>query len=599
MWSSWDVMRQPQAAARTTPVETPLRAVASSGYDPLHPSHASFHRPFLKRPFTAVRDPLRPHGKQSPRRRAGNSSRHCNGIASVSAAGGHFRGALQLSKAVIGRFWRFNRYIVCVNLARSEVTVHKAGMAGVVAAGSTGGASAGSSPAHAACEPPSPPAVGGRGGAGGGSGRPQYDSSSTLSVAGPSLRSVADLAFFGGSARFVGASGSSTLVVGKPNLGNRATFDALVDSIWSSGRLTNDGPLVRQFEQRICDMLGVSHAVCVCNATLGLELVLSSLGLRAGGEVIVPSFTFVATAHAVKRSGFSVKFADVGEGEHHVTVESVEAAMTDNTVAVLPVHVWGIGCDVRGLEELCARRGVPLIFDAAHAFLCRASRAAGLHMIGGYGIAEVFSFHATKFFNCGEGGVITTNDSALAERLRLQRNFGFTGYDRVESAGTNAKMSELHAALGLTNLRHVDDVLRRNSSNFEQYKVRLDGLPGVTLLEPSDVHVGAQRNYQYVVLEIDAELFGISRDLLVRILGAEGIQARRYFYPGVHAHAPYADETGALAATLPHTVALCERVCVLPTGMAVDSAAVESICGLVWFMHSHAAEIVKTVRTMA
>jgi len=390
------------------------------------------------------------------------------------------------------------------------------------------------------------------------------------------------------------SGGAPPLTVGKPNVGDRAVFDALMDSVWASGQLTNDGPLVRQFEGRLCELLGVRNAVCVANATLGLELALGSLGLREGGEVIVPSFTFVATAHAVSRAGFRVRFADVGgPRSHHVTAASVEAAMTDDTVAIVPVHLWGVACEARALEALARRRGVALVFDAAHAFLCRAGSAGDGRMVGAFGDAEVFSFHATKFMTCGEGGAVTTNDDALAARLRLARNFGFDGYDRVGSVGTNAKMSELHAALGLTNLRGAAAVVMRNAANAHEYRRLLDGVPGLRLYAPPDELAHGERNFQYVVCEVDAVAFGLGRNAVVRLLEAEGVRARRYFHPGVHALEAYAGVCADAEAELPHTVALSRRVLVLPTGLAVDKREVELVCGLLRFMHEHAADIAR------
>jgi dTDP-4-amino-4,6-dideoxygalactose transaminase len=259
--------------------------------------------------------------------------------------------------------------------------------------------------------------------------------------------------------------------------------------------------------------------------------------------------------------------------------------VTPATSGILGVHLWGRPCDVERLTEVADRHRLHLLFDAAHALDCSHRGRA----IGGFGDAEVFSFHATKVASAGEGGAVTTNDADLADRLRLMRNFGFVEYDTVVGLGTNGKMSELAAAMGLTSLDSLDEFIEANRRNYLRYVSELDGVPGVSLLR----YDGAERNnYHYVVLGLapgpTAERW---RDELVSILHAENVLARRYFSPGCHRLAPYRDEARSARAVLPATEDLCSRVVVLPTGTAVGEVEVESICSLIRLATENAAEL--------
>lgn len=362
------------------------------------------------------------------------------------------------------------------------------------------------------------------------------------------------------------------LHVGRPNLGDRERFLARVGQMLDRRWLTNNGPLVLEFEARLSDFLGVRHAVAVCNATIGLELAVRALGME--GEVIVPSFTFVATAHAVQWQGITPVFADIDPATHNLDPAAVERAVTSRTTGIIGVHVWGRPCAVESLADLARRHGLKLMFDAAHAFAC-SHRG---RMIGGFGDCEVFSFHATKFFNTCEGGAITTNDDALAERLRLMRNFGFAGYDNVVHVGTNGKMTEVCAAMGLTNLESLDEFVAVNRRNYEAYRDGLAGIDGLKLVH----YDGAERcNFQYVVIEIDSARFGRSRDELYHALHAHNVLARRYFFPGSHNMEPYRTLHPGSGNALPHTEALCQRVLALPTGTAVSVDDIGRICALI------------------
>ena len=351
-------------------------------------------------------------------------------------------------------------------------------------------------------------------------------------------------------------TGDPQLHVGRPNLGPREVFDEYVDRIYASNWLTNDGPLVRELETAVADRVGARHCVAMSNGTVALEIAIRALGLT--GEVIVPSFTFVATAHALSWQGLTPVFADIDENTHCLDPRSVEAAISPRTTGIIGVHTWGRPAPVEGLQDVADRHGLTLMFDAAHAFDC----THGGRLVGGFGRAEVFSFHATKFFNTFEGGAIVTDDDDLAARARLMRNFGFAGYDNVVYPGTNGKMSEICAAMGLTNLAALDEVVVGNARTHAAYEEALRAIDGVHLVTPDPTE---KSNYQYVVAVIDA---GTSaRDRALELLHARDVLARRYFWPGVHRMPVYAGD--ALRVPLPVTEHVADRVLVLPGGPSI------------------------------
>ena len=340
-----------------------------------------------------------------------------------------------------------------------------------------------------------------------------------------SKTSTKELALFGRAPLF-----DETLHVGQPNIGDREKFLRRVNDMFDQRRLSNNGPFMRELEQKLAVLLGVKHCISMCNATVALEITAHALGLQ--GEVILPSFTFVASAHALQWQEITPVFCDVDPVTHNIDPGKIENLITPRTTGILGVHVWGRACDIETLTAIAQKHHLRLMFDAAHAFACTHQG----QMIGGFGDAEVFSFHATKFFNSFEGGAVTTNNDELAGRLRGMRNFGFAGLDNVVDIGTNGKMSEVSAAMGLTSLESLEEFISVNYENYLTYCNGLEGIPGVELIK----FTGKEKNnYQYVVLEIDEAQAGLSRDLLVKILHAENILARRYFYPGCHQMEPY------------------------------------------------------------
>lgn len=352
------------------------------------------------------------------------------------------------------------------------------------------------------------------------------------------------------------------LHVGAPNIGDRERLLQRIGTILDTRRLSNFGPNVRLFEDMVAARADVKHCVAMCNGTVALEIGARALGLA--GEVIVPAFTFVATAHALAWQGIRPVFCDIDPVTHLIDPQKVEALITPRTTGILAVHLWGRPAPVDALQDIADRHGLRLMFDAAHAFGC----SRGQRMVGGFGDLEVFSFHATKFLNSAEGGAIVTNDDELARRARLMSNFGFTGLDSVEALGVNGKMNELSAAVGLNSLESMEEWLAVNRRNMDAWRDALGPLPGVTL----QVADGRDRhNHQYVVCEVDAEQAGLNRDQLVAALRAENLLARRYFHPGCHRMEPYRSSPPVGGWNLPCTERVSRRVMVLPTGTAVST----------------------------
>lgn len=376
------------------------------------------------------------------------------------------------------------------------------------------------------------------------------------------IASASDLALNGAQPSF-----SKPIHVGRPNIGDREAFIKLVNEIFDRRWLSNNGPLVERFEERIAKALGVRHCVVMCNGTIALEIAIRSLQLS--GEVIVPSYTFIATAHALSWQGITPIFADIDPVSHTIDPDAVRRMITPRTTGILATHLWGAPCDVEQLQAIADEHGLKLIFDAAHAFLSSHAN----HMVGGFGEAEVFSFHATKFFNTFEGGAVTTNNDDLANTMRLMRNFGFAGVDNVIHPGTNGKMTEICAAMGLVNLDFVPAVIEANRSNYAAYVAALNTIDGLSVL-PIDVR--EKRNYQYVVLEVSSD-FSVSRDVIIDALHAENILARRYFWPGCHQMKPYRELYPHAGLMLPNTQAVADRVIVLPTGTTLPPEVPEII----------------------
>ncbi len=396
------------------------------------------------------------------------------------------------------------------------------------------------------------------------------------------LGKLNDLAILGGKPEF-----EEKLHVGRPNIANREAFMARVNDMLDRKWLSNNGPYVQEFEKRIAETLGVKHCVVMCNATLALEIAARALGLH--GEVIVPGFTAAATPHSLQWQGITPVFCDIDYDTHNIDPDRVESMITPRTTGILAVHLWGRPCEVEKLQEIADRRNIKLIFDAAHAFGC----THGGKLIGGFGECEVLSFHATKFLNSFEGGAVVTNDAELAHKMTLMKVYGFEGADNVIYIGTNAKMSEVCAAMGLTSLEGLDDLIASYHTNYLQYSNCLAGLPGIKCIVYDDK--AEKCNYQYLAVEVDGEMAVVSRDLLVRLLHAENVLARRHFFPGCHKMEPYRSLFPHAGLLLPNTEKLASRIMLLPTGTSVSTDEITRVCGVIRTAVENAAEITKRV----
>lgn len=354
-----------------------------------------------------------------------------------------------------------------------------------------------------------------------------------------------------------------TYHVGLPNVGDRSHFLEQVNDILDKKWLTNSGEYCQAFEASICELLRVKHCIAMCNGTVALEI--ASRALDMDGEVIVPSFTFAATAHSLQWQGITPVFCDVDLSTHNIDTDAIEALISPRTSGILAVHLWGRPCNTDRLSQIAQKHNLKLLFDASHAFGCSHN---GMK-IGNFGDAEVFSFHATKFINTLEGGCITTNDRTLAEKLRLMRNFGFIGYDNVEYLGINGKMNEVSAAMGLTNLRSMAQFTEQNRSNYLRYKKRLSEIKNLALVEFDEDQTP---NYQYIVADLSKT--GAVRDDIVKTLHAHQILARRYFYPGCHRMKPYKGKH----VTLPNTESLSDALVVLPNSASMNDSDIDYIC---------------------
>jgi dTDP-4-amino-4,6-dideoxygalactose transaminase len=380
------------------------------------------------------------------------------------------------------------------------------------------------------------------------------------------IQSKRDLAIHGAEPKY-----AQPVHVGRPNMGSQSHFNTLVAQIYENHWVTNHGPLVLELERQLAAHLGVKHCVCMCNGTIALEIAIRALGLS--GEVILPSYTFIATAHALSWQAITPVFADIDPQTHNLDPDAVRRMITPRTSGIIGVHLWGRPAPHAALKAIADEHELLLMYDAAHAF----DASHDGRKIGAMGRCEVFSFHATKVFNTFEGGAVTTNDEQLAQTMRLMRNFGFSGYDNVIYPGTNGKMTEISAAMGLVNLAELPQFIATNRANQERYRLALADIPTVNLLEYDEA---TTPNYQYVVLEL-LDGYATSRDDLVAILTAENILARKYFWPGCHRMQPYRSLYPHAHLLLPNTGIVADRVIILPNGSELPEDCIATIADII------------------
>ena len=356
------------------------------------------------------------------------------------------------------------------------------------------------------------------------------------------------------------------------------SFEEYIEEIrdlWDSRWLTNNGGKVISLSGQLCDYLQSGHVELFTNGHLALEALLAAMNLK--GEVITTPFTFASTTHAIVRKGLTPVFADIRSDDYTIDPVQVERLITDKTCAILPVHVYGRLCDVDALEEISRKYGIPVIYDAAHAFgVTRGGVSAAK-----FGLASMFSFHATKVYHTIEGGAIATDDAKLAEGLALERNYGITGPEDVITVGGNAKMNEFQAAMGLCNLRRIGEDIAARKAVHEAYMEGLSGLAGVVL--PAEQE-GVESNYAYFPVVFESRSI---RDRVCEALAAEGVYARKYFYPLITDFECYQGREGFDSARTPVARRISDGVVTLPLypGLALEDVAL--ICDAVRRVISH------------
>ncbi|MGB5718747.1 MAG: aminotransferase class I/II-fold pyridoxal phosphate-dependent enzyme [Gammaproteobacteria bacterium] len=370
--------------------------------------------------------------------------------------------------------------------------------------------------------------------------------------------------------------------VGQPNIGDRGKLIARINNILDASWLTNNGACVQQFEREIAELAGAKHCIATCNGTMALEVAIRVLGMQ--GEVLLPSFTFVATAHALQLQGIVPVFCDIEPDTCCIDPLQIEKMITPRTSGIIGVDLWGNVCNVDALADIARCYGLKLLFDSAHSFGCSCNG----NMVGSFGDAAIFSFHATKFVNAFEGGAVVTNSDATAAKLRQMINFGFAGIDNVESVGTNAKMCEASAAMGLTSLESMDEFISINRRNYMRYKSNLADIPGLQLVPCNEKE---KHNYQYVPVRNKRALTGMPRDDLVKVLWKENVFVRRYFYPGCHRMEPYRSLYPGAGNVLPETQRLSDEIICFPTGQSVSLEDVDRICGVLRLLVENAETI--------
>ncbi len=386
-----------------------------------------------------------------------------------------------------------------------------------------------------------------------------------------------DFALFGSKPAF-----NRPLPIGQLYFPSWERYEAAFQGIFERQYYTNQGPLVQQLEEKLQQFLGVKHAICVSNATIGLMMMPDAMGLT--GKVILPAFTFIASVQSWSWAGIEPVFCDIDLDTHQIAIDQIDALIDKDVSAIMGVNLWGGACDPKALMELVADRGVRLYFDSAHAFGCTVDGVP----IGNFGCAEVFSFHATKILSATEGGCICTNDDELAARLRNIRSSYGAGKPVNVVKTANGRMSEAQAAIALLSLEDFPENRKNNERLYQLYEKHLNEIPGLYLVKPAGASFS---NYQYLVCRVDEHEFGLRRDTLIDLLKAENVVARRYFYPGLHRSIPYAQELPQYLDRLPNTDSLCASCIQFPIGALVTSQSVELICDILMRAHQASAEI--------
>ncbi len=341
-----------------------------------------------------------------------------------------------------------------------------------------------------------------------------------------------------------------------------------IKDMWDSHWLTNMGVKHKQLEADLCRYLNTPNVTLFTNGHLALECAIETFNLT--GEVITTPFTFASTTHAIVRKGLYPVFCDINPYDYTIDTDKLKGLITHKTSAIIPVHVYGNICNVQEIERIAKKYNLKVIYDAAHAFGVTVEGES----IANFGDASMFSFHATKVFNTIEGGAVTYKDKTLKTKLNNLKNFGITGSESVEYIGGNAKMNEFQAAMGICNLRHVEDEIRKRKIVVERYIERLSGVNGIRLCKPQ---IGVKSNYAYFPVVFDG--YKISRDAVFEILKAANIYARKYFYPLTNSFECYKGRFDVDATPVAKDIA--DRVLTLPLYAELALDDVDRICDII------------------
>ncbi len=351
------------------------------------------------------------------------------------------------------------------------------------------------------------------------------------------------------------------------------TFEEYIEEIaplWESKWVTHMGVKHQQLEKELMKYLSVDNISLFTNGHLALQAILAAMKLD--GEVITTPFTFASTTQAIVQNGLTPVFCDINSNDYTIDVDKIESLITEKTCAIVPVHVYGNICDVERIQEIANKYNLKVVYDAAHAFGVKVNGRG----VGSFGDASMFSFHATKVFNTIEGGCAVYGDAALTDKLQSQKYYGMSERDVYPEVAGNGKMNEFQAAMGLCNLRHIDEEIAKRKAAVQRYMDRLSNIDGVYCWK--DV-AGIQHNYAYLPVVFDADIFGKSRDEVANVLGKHGIFARKYFYPLTSEFACYQGKFTIQDTPVARTIA--NQVLTLPLYADLQVEEVDRICDFI------------------
>ena len=343
-----------------------------------------------------------------------------------------------------------------------------------------------------------------------------------------------------------------------------------IRDIWDTHWLTNMGIKHQMLQRALLSYLGVEKLDLLVNGHMALELSLQALNLQ--GEVITTPFTFASTTHAIVRNGLSPVFCDINDTDFTIDCDKIEGLITDKTCAILPVHVYGHICDVEKIQKIANKHGLKVVYDAAHAFGVK-FKGQG---VGVFGDVSCFSFHATKVFNTIEGGAACYHDGDFGKKLYQLKNFGIKGPEIVDGIGANAKMNEFCAAMGLCNLKHVEEEITKRKIIVERYRNNLENVEGLQL---SPVQENVEPNYAYFPIIVDEKLFGFSRNEIYDALVKEKIYPRKYFYPLTNTFDCFHGKYDCMLT--PVAIRISKRVLTLPLYSELDIKDVDRVCDII------------------